>query len=196
MTEDAGSLPTGPALGARRRVRTIRAVAVVAVALLIGLGAWLALRGGGSSSTSPVPTDSKPVPISVSGLRTISSAVGVPIYWAGEKPGFTYELTKTTDNRVFIRYLPTGVPIGTKTPYLTVGTYPFKGAFKATSTLAGKSDSVRINIGNGGVAFYDQKTPTNVYLASPDSDYQIEVYDPSAAEAQQIVASGQIGTVR
>src|SRR5207244_6809081 len=129
VTAAAGPRPSEPPSGASTRVWTIRAGAAVVVAVLIGLGAWLALRGG-SSASSPVPKNATAVPISLSGLRTISSAVGVPIYWAGERPGFTYELTKTTDNRVFIRYLPAGVPVGTKVQYLTIATYPFKGAFK------------------------------------------------------------------
>jgi hypothetical protein len=192
MTEHARAHVTRPAPRAGFGLRRIRVGAAIAVAVLIGFGAWLAFRGGSSSSTSPVPKGSTAVPISVDGLKTIATVVGIPIYWVGEKPGFTYELTKTTDNRVFIRYLPTGVPVGTKTPYLTIATYPFKGAFTATSTLAGKSDSVRIDIGNGGVAFYNQKTRTNVYLAYPGSDYQIEVYDPTPDRARAVVASGEV----
>ena len=72
----------------------------------------------------------------------------------------------------------------------------FKGAFKATSTLAGKSDSVRINIGNGGVAFYNHKTPTSVYLAYPHVDLQIEVYDPKPGRAEQLVVAGQLVAIR
>ncbi len=88
MAEDAGSRPTGPAPGTGRRLHAIRAGVVIAVAVLIGIGVWLAFRGGSSSSSSPVPTGSKPVLISVQGLRTVSSA------WAsrslgGEKSGFS-----------------------------------------------------------------------------------------------------------
>ena len=193
--EDAGSYTPVPAHGAGLGRRPIRAAAVIVVAIVVALVAWLVLRETSSpSSTSPVPKGSKPLPISVKGLQTLAS-LGIVIYWVGERPGFAYELTKTADNRVFIRYLPGGVRIGSDRPYLTIGTYPVKNAFTVTSRLAGKSDSVKIDI-HKGVAFYNQATPRNVYLAYPGSDYQIEVYDPSAAEAQRIVASGEASAVR
>lgn len=190
--------PPEPPAGRGRRSRPnprLVAVALIAVAALIGVGVWLAVRGGGgSSSQSPTPTSSRPVQISIAGLRTVGRLV--PIYWAGEKPGTTYELTKTEANKVFIRYLPAGVQVGTTTQYLTIATYPMQDAFNVTSRLAGQSGSVRVNVGNGGVAFYNQKTPTNVYVAYPASNAQIEVYDPSAAEAQRIVAADEVVRVQ
>jgi len=195
MSEDAGSHATGPAPVARLGLRRVRVGAVIAVALLIGLVVWLLLRDGNShSSTSPIPKGSKAVPISLQGLGTIAS-LGIRIYWVGERRGSTYELTKTADNRIFIRYLPAGVPIGSDKQYLTIGTYPFRDAFAATGRLARKSTSVGIGIGKNGVAFYDRGTPTSVFLAYRGSDYQIEVYDPSARQAQQVVASGQVRAV-
>ena len=76
--------------------------------------------------------------VSLKGLKTLA-ALGIPIYWAGKRAGVTYELTKTADNRVFIRYLPAGVPIGSSKPYLTIGTYPLSNAFIVTRRLAASS---------------------------------------------------------
>jgi hypothetical protein len=182
--------PTDTAVPRRRQIRI---GAVVAVALAIGFVLWLVLRDGdSSSSTAPTaPATSKSVPISVKGLHSLA-ALGIPIYWAGERSGVTYEMTKTADNSVLVRYLPAGAQIGTRTPYLTIGTYPVKNAFAVTSRLAGSSSSVAIPVGHGGVAFYSRTRPTNVYLAYPGSSSQIEVYDPSAAAAQQLVFSGQV----
>jgi hypothetical protein len=196
MTEHARAHVTRPAPRAGFGLRRIRVGAAIAVAVLIGFGAWLAFRGGSSSSTSPVPKGSTAVPISVDGLKTIATVVGIPIYWVGEKPGFTYELTKTTDNRVFIRYLPAGVRVGSDTPYLTIGTYPVNDAFAATSRIAGKSGATTIDIGKGGVAVSTQKTPTSVYVAYRGSDSQIEVYDPTPGRARELVTSGQVAAVR
>ena len=195
MTGDAGSRATRRARRPSVRTRRLRAGAVLAVALVIGFGLWLAFRGGGSSATSPIPKGSTAVRISVEGLRTISTAVGIPIYWAGERPGFAYELSKTADNRVFIRYLPSGTSVGTTKQYLTIGTYPVGDAFSVTSRLARRSGSVRVGVGKGGVAFYKSKTPTSVFLAYPGSDYQIEVYDPSPGRARELVTSGQVVAV-
>jgi hypothetical protein len=37
--------------------------------------------------------------------------------------------------------------------------------------------------------------PTSVYLAYPESDYQIEVFDPSPTRAVELVTSGQVKQV-
>jgi hypothetical protein len=189
MTEDAGYYVTGTRL-------RVWHVAVIVIAIVIGAVAWLVLRDGSSSSSaSPVPTGSKALPISVKGLKTIA-ALGIRIYWVGERSGLTYELTKTADNRIFIRYLPGGVPVGSDKQYLTIATYPVKNAFTVTGKLAGKSSSVRIGIGKKGVAFYNRESPTNVLLAHRGSNYQIEVYDPSPGQAQRIVVSHRVSAVR
>lgn len=184
-----------------KRTTAIRVGGVVGVAVALGVGLWLVLRDNGSSSTSPTSpppvtgTNSSPVPISLNGLQTIAR-LGIPIYWAGKRPGTTFEMTKKADNGILIRYLPAGVPVGVKVPYLTVGTYPVKHAFGVTSKLAAQQGSVSIPVGENRVATYSSSRPTNVYLAEKGRDYQIEVYDPTPDRAQQLVRSGQIEPVR
>jgi hypothetical protein len=195
MTEDARTHTAGRA--PERKLLVWHVVVGAAVILIaIGVVAWLVLRNGNSSSsTSPIPKGGKAVPISVQGLRTIAS-LGIPIYWVGEKPGLTYELTKTNDNRVFIRYLPAGVPIGSEKPYLTIGTYPMANAFAVTTKAAAKSSSVPIPVGKDTVEFYNRSSPTSVFIAYRGSDYQIEVYDPSPDRARALVGLGQVVPVK
>ena len=194
MSEDADPY----ARGSRSSFRRIRAGAVIAVALLAGFLVWLLVVRDDNSSSSGTTTTSaraKAVPITPAGLLTLASAIGRPIYWVGPKSGVTYELTKTDDNRVFIRYLPKGVANGSSDPYLTIGTYPLQDAFAVTRRQAQQEGSVKVAIGGGGIAFYSDKSPTNMYLAYPSSDYQIEVYDPSPARARKLVSSGQVTEV-
>jgi hypothetical protein len=184
----------------RARPRTLRRTLVgitVLLVLVIGAGGWFLLGRHGKpkpSSTPPAPVRSTVVPISVAGLKKIAG-LGIPIYWAGERQGITYELTKTAGNRVFVRYLPAGVPVGSDAPHLTIATYPVNDAFAVTGRAANQAGAVRIDTGSGIVAFYDRDKPTNVFLAYRGSSSQVEVFDPSAAEAQQLVSSGQIGPV-
>ena len=195
MSENADSYTPG----SRSSFPRIRAGAVIAVALLAGFLVWLLVVRDDDSNSSPGTTTTsaptEPVIITRAGLRTLASAVGRPIYWAGPRSGVNYELTKTADNRVFIRYLPKGVANGSSDPYLTVGTYPLQDAFAVTKRQAQQEGSVKVTIGGGGVAFYSDESPTNVYFAYPRSDYQIEVYDPSPTRARRLVSSGKVSEV-
>jgi len=170
--------------------------AVVAVALLIALVVWLLVQATESSAPA-TSTEARAgaVPVSPAVLGALARSSSAPIYWAGARPGYTYELTRTADGRTFIRYLPHGVPVGTVLPYLTVGTYPVAGAYGITNTLAHRAGAVRIAVPGGGVGFYDASSPKNVYLAFPGSAEQIEVYDPAPGEAYRLVLSGGIAPV-
>jgi hypothetical protein len=191
VTEDAGSGLPRPAPAVSRR-RRIRVGAVVALAIVIGFVAWLVLRAGSSpSSTSPIPAGSKAVPVSAKGLHTLAS-LGIRIYWIGPRTGYTYELTKTADNRVFIRYLPDGTKVGTKKQFLTIGTYPAKSAYASAQRRAAETGAVKVPADKGVAAYYRSDTPANVLLAVPGSDYTIEVYDPSPGRARDLVASAQV----
>jgi hypothetical protein len=103
----------------------LAALLVVALTLFAAL---LLIRGHGAGKTTLPPVGS-PAAVSESQLKSLASESSQPIYWAGPKHG-TYELTRTTDGRTYIRYLPFADKVGDRTPnYLTVGTYPTKQAF-------------------------------------------------------------------
>ena len=125
-------------------------------------------------------------------LSAIAASLGHALYWAGAKGRTTYEVSRSPGDRVFIRYLPEGVKVGSDRPYLTVGTYRMADAYRITRSLALHSGSARVATQDGGVAFYSRTRPTNVYLAYPGSDIQIEVFDPSVGAASRLVASQSI----
>ena len=185
-------------MAASSRLPKVRLGAVIAIGVAVGLVVWLVTRDSGSSSkptstltTAAGATGSKVVPITASGLQTLTRALQRPIYWAGEESGKTYELTQSADGKVYLRYLPRGVAVGTHKAELTVGTYPVVSAFTVTQRGAEQSGSVRVPA-RGAVAFFNRSTPTNIYVAFPGTDYQIEVYDPSAAQARELVRAGKI----
>jgi len=189
----------------RSRQAPIRIGAVVALAVAIAFIVWLVVRGNDSSSTAKTspqatkPTKTTPPPretvkaASVASLRALARASGHPIYWAGAQPNVKYELTQVTDGRIYIRYLPKGVPIGDRrAAYLIVATYPVQNAYKAVRTAAKESGAVTFRTKRGGLAVYNQSAATNVYVAFPGSKYQIEVFDPNAGHARQLVRSGRV----
>jgi hypothetical protein len=186
------------------RQTPIRIGAVVALALAIAFVVWLVVRGNDNSSSSAkttTPTKSKTAPkqhetiraASPQSLRALAGAAGHPIYWAGPKPNVKYELTQVTDGRIYIRYLPKGVPIGDRrAAYLIVATYPVTNAYKAVRTAAKESGAVTFRTKRGGLAVYNRSAATNVYYAFPGSKYQVEVFDPNPSRARQLVRSGTI----
>jgi hypothetical protein len=190
----------------QNRQGPIRIGAVVALALAIAFVVWLVVRGNDSSSAPKTTTTPKTTPgkkqrqiltaATPTKLRLLQRAVGHPVYWAGAKPNVRYELTQTTDGRIYIRYLRKGVPIGDRhATYLIVATYPVKDAYKAVQTVAKESGAVSLHIPRGGLAVYNQSAPTNVYFAYPSSKFQVEVFDPKPGRARQLVRGGAIRPV-
>ena len=142
-----------------------------------------------------VAAAAKPVATSPTALKALATSLGHPIYWAGTKEGTTYELLNTSDGKVYIRYLPAGTPVGDTGTHLTVATYPYPGAFAAVEGLAKAPNATVIKLEGGGIAVIDKGNPQSIHLAYPGVDYQIEVYDPSAAAAKQVVAGDQVESV-
>jgi hypothetical protein len=190
----------------RNRQAPIRIGAVVALALAVAFVVWLLVRGDDSSTSAPTtstvstrPTTTVPKvretvkAATPQSLRALARASGHPIYWAGAKRHVRYELTRTTDGRVYIRYLPRGVPIGDRhSAYLIVATYPVQDAYKAVRTAAKESGAVTFHLPRGGLAVYNQSASTNVYFTYPGSKLQVEVFDPTPGRARKLVRSGAI----
>ncbi|MDP9223628.1 MAG: hypothetical protein M3P18_07180 [Actinomycetota bacterium] len=175
----------------------VRLGVVLAIGAAIAFVVWLAVGRSDSDSDSPAaPEAAKAVRISAGGLRTLGGALNRPIFWAGARPNLQYELTRASNGRVWIRYLPKDAQIGERGAlYLTVGTYPVTKAFAATRRVAQQASSTRVDVGDDAVAFYAKDRPTNVYLAFKGSDYQIEVFDHDAGAAKKLVASKKIALI-
>lgn len=176
-------------------------IAVIVVAILLISSGGDDNNGGGSTAASSTtsngggnPTQAtKPIEATVDRLLELSSVVGHPVYWAGARPGKKYELTITPDQNIFIRYLDPGVPIGSKdVSSLTVGTYPVQDAVAALQHEADKPGARTASAPGGGFVLTSADAPQSVYLAYPDSNYQIEVYDPDPQRALSLATSGAI----
>lgn len=194
-----------PTLGGWARLSNVRIGAVVAVAVAVAFIVWLLVRGddkaattnGTTSLTSTSGASVGPAAATPARLRALSVQEAHPVYWAGPKPNTTYELTRTSNGRIFVRYLPRGVPVGIrKATYAIVGTYPVPNAMKVLQDLAKKPGETSLAAPVGGFAVYDTAQPTNVYLAYPGSNLQIEVFDPSPQRALRLITTGLIAPIR
>jgi hypothetical protein len=145
----------------------------------------------GAAAAQPV-VQTRELRTSTAALRTLSRGLSEPIYWLGELPGDTLALTHAPDGRVYLRYLPHGVAPGSPDNYPAVGTYPVADAFEKTLAAAKAPGAVRIRLPHGAVAFYAQRRPTNVYVAFPGVNEEVEVYDPNAAAAHRLIAAGKL----
>ena len=184
------------------RLSSVRIGAVVAIALAAGFVVWLLVRGNDDSSSSSKATTRAtakpigPVAATPAALRSASAEAKRPIYWVGPRSGQTYELTRTASGRVYVRYLPPGAKIGNRrADYTIVGTYPTPNALNVLQDLAKQPNEKSVPAPGGGIAVYATNAPTNVYVAFPGSDEQIEVFDPSAKRALRLVKTGRVAPV-
>jgi hypothetical protein len=167
---------------------------LVVVAALV-LGFVLVFRGH-SQAKATLPPVGAPAAVSESQLKALAKATDHPIYWAGPKKA-TYELTRTTDGRIYVRYLPSTTELGSRTArYLTIGTYPTKQAFRAIQRAGARQGGVAVKIDHGGLLVFNQASPKSVYFGYPRANYQVEVFDPSPQQARALVLGGSITPVR
>ena len=171
------------------RLPHLRLGALVAIGLAAFFVGWLVMNRG---SDTPAPATGASA-ASESELRTFAESVSHPVYWAGPKDGYTYELTRTTDGRVYVRYLPEGTEVGDpRSRFLTIGTYPRAGAFAELKRAARAKGAISLKLERGGLAVFSEAKPTSVYFGYPDARYQVEVYNPSPDEARRLALSGQV----
>lgn len=179
--------------------RHVRIGAVVAVAAVVAFLVWyFAIRDGGGGNTSSALVGVGPVAASQADLVDLSGSLDQPVYWAGKQPGTTQlELTQTQDGNVYVRYLTNNAPVSSAKPsYLTVGTYPFPDAYHALQVIAKRPGGIEKDVADDGLVVTNRNSPKSVYLAYPDQDVQVEVYDPHPAKALELVTSGAIAPVR
>ena len=114
----------------------------------------------------------------------------------GRRTGYSYELTRLTGDRTYVRYLPTGVRAGDpRASYLVVGTYAQPGSFANLKRASKQKGSVSLGIPGDGLAVFSPARPTSVYFGYPGKGYQVEVYSPSGQNARSLVLGGKITPV-
>jgi hypothetical protein len=174
------------------RLPQMRIAALLALGLATFLVGWLVL-GGDDKPAQPATGASS---TSETELREFAASASHPVYWAGPRAGQSYELTRTSDGRVYVRYLPEGVAVGDPRPqFLTVGTYPRAKAFAELKRAARAGGALSRQLPGGGIAVFSRGS-SSVYFGYPDARYQVEVFAPSPGSARKLVLSGQVVPVR
>lgn len=178
---------------------TPRTGAVIAVALAVAFLVWLLFIQ--DDDEEPATTAGQPAAevealgpneANPDDIVDLQEEAGHPIYWAGEIDGTKIELTRTTDANVYVRYLSEDAEVGEGDPFLTVSTYPFDEAYGALEVVSNRPGSSSERLEDGALAVRNGEEATSVYLAYPDEDVQVEVYDPDPARAFEVATSGDI----
>ena len=115
--------------------------------------------------------------------------LGIDVYWAGPVKDAKYTLAVPADGQAYVRYLPNGQGIeDTKPNYVVIATYTTTDAFTATQAAGNTTNGVTFVNTEGAAVYYNKDTPTNVYVAYPNLNYQIEVFHPIATTALEIAS--------
>jgi len=169
---------------------------LVVVAAIVGVGLWLALSHHSTKKKAKqhaLTTAIGPLGLNQPKLQARALALGQPMWWIGPKRGVRYEFQRTTNDRIFVRYLPKGVGVGKKPGrYLIIATYPWANAYKSLKKV---SHNRGVAGPRGSYIWARPNYPKSVLVAFTGLPYEIEVYDPSATKAATIAESGQLRTV-
>ena len=193
MTENAVRPTPGTTRSRQRHLSLL--ILVVAVLIAAVVVVVLALQGRDKTAALPQPNGG-PALVSQGQLERLSVSLGQPVYWAGPKSGYSYELTRTASGRIFVRYLPKGVQAGDpRASFLVVGTYSQVGSYFDLKRASKQKGAVSVPIADGGIVVFSSQKPTSVYVGYPDKNYQVEVYSPSGDTARSLVLAGKIKPV-
>lgn len=184
-----------------------RISAIAAVAIVITLAVWVVagrMQAPSDTVTAGVTDSASAVAIAASGpalatkadILAAAARVGHAVYWAGELPNTGYELTVATSGAVFVRYLPSGAQVGSKTPYLTVATYPDANAFANIRSAAAETGTVSVKYAGGAFAVASSDVASNVNFAFEGAPIQIEVFAPAPGKAWSLIEAGSISQIQ
>lgn len=182
--------PDSPRFGPGARALIVAAIALIAVAVYLLLSSGGDEETDSSMMTTPYAEAEK---LEVSEVAGLPEQVGHPVFWAGEKNGEPIGVSTDDAGNVHLRYLPEDVDPRTPEPsWLDIGSYPFPGAYRATSDLVEDKGNVPVKV-PGAVAFYPESRPTSVILAFRKApDVQVEVFHPEPDKALAFAKSGDI----
>jgi hypothetical protein len=131
------------------------------------------------------------IALTESEMKSVIKKIGGEIYWAGEIEGSKYSVASQDASQVYIRYLPDGIiPANNEPNYRVIATYILENAFETTQRAGSSSaNGVGFLTADGAAIYYNKNDANNIYLAYPNKNVQIEIFDPVAGEALRIATT-------
>jgi hypothetical protein len=180
------------------KVKTIEPkiwVAVLISAMVTALLVFGATSLFSNNSSSSSQSTAGQMALTESELKSVVANLNSVVYWVGPLENAKYTLDVTDAGAAFVRYLPNGEGANdTAKNYLIVATYRVNAAYDAIKTAGNEQDGIGLLTSDGAAVYYNKNAATNVYLAYPGQDLQIEVFDPTPGKALQLVNT--IGLVK
>lgn len=187
--------PAGQPMSDRIRSH-FRWIVVAVIVAAIGITLVVAVNDDGGSEGSAGLAGGAPTAATKADLQALAASVGHPVYWVGQDPEATYEVTHSVDGSIYIRYLTASAQIGDPNPdFLTVGTYPVENAYSALEAVAAEDGAKSSESATGALVVQTASRPGSVYVTFPDAGYQIEVYSPDAERAFELAKSSSLKTL-
>jgi hypothetical protein len=180
----------------RRSLPPFWALAGGAILVIVAAVAAVALLTGSDKDVSLQP--GKPRVVSADELTSYVRSNHRTVFWAGTAaPGFKLELTEVKGPRVFVRYLTTAAQAGDpRAAYTTIATYPMQGAYERLRSASSRPGAVVAQTPGGAATLYYKKTPSNVYVARPGSNFLVEIFAPQPRAAMQLAGSSSLVQIR
>ncbi len=196
-----------PAESKKKKRGSLKVILLMILSALISSGSTYAVINNinntvAASPATPTSTFAEviagKVALTEAELIAAVKQLGVDVYWAGPVNGAKYTLAVPADGQAYVRYLPEGQGIeDTKPNYVVIATYTTTDAFNSTQAAGNTSNGVSFISAAGAAIYYSKDNPTNVYVAYPNLNYQIEIFNPIAATALEIAStSGALKLVR
>lgn len=124
-------------------------------------------------------------------LGDLVQAEKLTVYWTGPMAKTLYALDATKKNQTVLRYLPeksNGEAAEKITDTRVIGTYFSPSAFSDSLNVATKYTNVSFKNVDGNLVFFPKERRTGVFVAIPNSKYQIEIFDPIPGQALSVAS--------
>jgi hypothetical protein len=123
-------------------------------------------------------------------LKNLVQDQKLNVYWSGPISGASYSINANQAGQVFVRYIKKGQKCDSQTrDFRVIATYAQAGAFESTKAAGNQANGVSLANTDGSIVYFNKESPSNVYLAYPGIEYQIEIYDPDPKEAVSLATT-------
>ena len=163
---------------------------VAIISSLISIGIAQQFRPTLENRTTLAAKLSGGVCLSEKELRNVVAQRKLTAYWAGPLSDAMYSINASQNGQVFVRYVKKGQNCDSENAdFRVIATYSQAGAFESTKAAGSQANGVSLANADGSIVYFSKNTPTNVYLAYPGIDFQIEIYDPNPKDAVTIATT-------